>query len=596
MPLAAAVSNQSPKSANNQLLLGIVVACLVALISYSVYLSQHRVYQVDECQNFYMAKVLAAGQSAEFFTSSALFLFGPLSWISQMHLRSAEMYALGRLVFLAVFWLNILLLASIARARVPSGRMVIALLAAATLAPLWDYGFEIRHDNLVLLGILTIWWLARVKHLGIVSYLAAGAITVVLLFIAVKSIVYVVPLSGAILLFPPPGHKKSRWTLGAAWIGGAVVAFFLVWLCYQSKGAWDGYLATFRGISKYSAAKAASAATTESATPGRFAPWGTLGRLPRQTPLLLALTVAACAAVLLDLVRRQRAVLTWNGMLPEFLLVVGALAGLMANPTPFPYNLVHVVPYAFLLAYPYGALLWERVRVQPGLSPVVAAIAVFLHFFPFGLAAIRHLDFSNSRQKALMTLAENLTDPKNDRVYDATGMVLTRGSIHYYWYLHSLNASLISKPGFRARDMLAAQPAAVFIPSYRTDWLQKEDHAFIRSRYVPLANDFWVLGSVLPVGGGSFEIVHPGRYCVVPETFTGTPENIANSAATTNTSVVGSLDGSPLSEKPIELSVGNHHLETSSGSALEVVWVGPTLDSVPHLSPGDHDLLFVNWY
>lgn len=577
------------------MLLGLVVACLALLISYSVYLSRHRIYQVDECQNFYMAKILAAGQSSEFFTSSALFLFGPLSWISQMHLRSAEMYAMGRLVFLAVFWLNILLLASIARARVPSGRILVALLGAATLAPLWDYGFEIRHDNLVLLGVLTIWWLARVKQLGICSYLASGAITVILLFIAVKSVVYVVPLSGAILLFPPPGSKKSRWALGAAWFGGAVVAFFIVWLCYKSKGAWDAYLAIFRGISKYSAVKAASAATTDAATSGRFAPWSTLGRLPSQTPLLLALAFAAGAAVLVDLFRHRRAALTWNGMLPEFLLVLGALAALIVNPTPFPYNLVHVVPYAFALAYPYGALLWERVRVQAGLSPVVAAIAIFLHFFPFGLATIRHLDFSNSRQKTLMTLAENLTDPKNDQVYDATGMVLTRWSIHYYWYLHSLNVRFITMPGFRVRDMLAARPAAVFIPSYRTDWLPKEDHAFIRSRYVPLANDFWVLGSVLPAGGGSFEIAHPGRYCVVPITSAGTPESIANSPATTH-SVVGSLDGTPFSDKPIQLTVGTHHLETSSNSALEIVWVGPTLDSVPRLSPGDHDLLFVNWY
>lgn len=595
--VAAAASDRSSNSTKpNGFLTALVLACLALLIGFSVYLSWHRIYQVDECQNFYMAKVLAAGQSSQFFTSSALFLFGPLSWISQMHIRSAEMYALGRLVFLAVFWLNILLLASIARARVPSGSILIALLGAATLAPLWDYGFEIRHDNLVLLGVLALWWLVRIKPMGIPSYLAAGAVTVVLLFIAVKAVVYVVPLSGAVLLFPPPGHKKSRLPLWAAWIGGALVAFFLVWLCYKSKGAWDGYLAMFRGISKYSAAKAASAATANTTTSGRFAPWDTLARLLTQTPLLLALTFAACVAVLLDLFRRRRAALTWDGLLPEFLLVLGALAGLMANPTPFAYNLIHVVPYAFALAYPYGAMLWGRFRLLAGLAPVVAAVAIFLHFFPFGTSTIRHLYFPNSRQKTLMTLAEDLTDPKDDQVYDATGMVLTRWSIHYYWYLHSLNAPLITTPGFRVRDMLAAKPAAVFIPSYRTDWLPAEDHAFIRSRYVPLADDFWVLGSVLPAGGGSFEIVHPGRYCVVPATSLGAPESSTNSAAATNTSLAGSIDGTPLSGKPVELTVGTHHFESPGNSAPAIVWVGPTLDSVPQLGPGDHRLLFVNWY
>ena len=592
-PAAAAQGQPSLAPGKRHPLLTVVLfGAVIFLVSYSVYLSQNRIYQVDECQNFYMAKVLAAGQSSQFFTSSALFLFGPLSWLTQMHLGSWEMYAIGRLTFLAVFWANILLLASIARSRVADGGFLIALLGAATLAPLWDYGFEIRHDNLVLLGVLVTWWLVRVKQLGIASYLIAGAITVSLLFVAVKSVVYVVPLSGAILLFPPSGQKKSRWILGAAWAGGAILAFLLIRLCYASEGAWDSYLATFRGISKYSAVTAAAGKVN---TTGRFAPWGTLERLLTQTPLLLAFTAAACIAVGFDLIRRRRAALTWNGPLPEFLLVLGCFAGLMVNPTPFAYNLVHVVPYAFALAYPFGAQIWERLRDQAGLAPVVAAVAIFLHFFPFGTASIRHLDVPNSRQKELMNLAEDLTDPKNDQVYDATGMVLTRWSIHYYWYLHSLNASLITKPGFRVRDMLSARPATVFIPSYRTDWLQPEDHAFIRDRYIPLADDFWVLGSALPAGGGSFEIFHSGRYCVVPAASLA-DGTATNSPPVANEPVVGSIDGVALSNKPIELTAGAHRLETSGKSELIVVWVGPNLDGVPSLAPGRHQFLFVNWY
>ncbi len=564
---------------HHPLLIFLLLGGLIFLFSYSVYLSQHRIYQVDECQNFYMAKVLAAGQSSQFFTSSALFLFGPLSWVTQMHLESSEMYAIGRLIFLAVFWTNILLLASIVRNRVGTVGFLVALLSAATLAPLWDYGFEIRHDNLVLLGVLLMWWLVRVKQIGIVSYLVAGAITVALLFVAVKSVVYVVPLSGAILLFPPSGHKKSRWILGAAWAGGAILAFLLIRLCYASEGAWDSYLATFRGISKYSAVTAAAGKVN---TTGRFAPWDTLARLLTQTPLLLAFTAAACIAVAVDLVRRRRAALTWDGALPEFLLVLGCFAGLMANPNPYAYNLVHIVPYAFVLAYPYAVQLWNLIRGQAGLVPVVTGVILFLHLSPFGMATSRHLDFLNTRQKTLMSLAENLTDPKTDQVYDATGMVLTRWSIHYYWYLHSLNAPLITTPGFRVRDMLAAKPAVVFIPSYRTDWLPEEDHRFIDQQYVPLADDFYILGKTLAPGGGSFEIVHAGRYCVVP--------------ARTGSSKTGTLDGIALSDKPVDLSVGIHRLETATNSSLAVVWVGPNLDGVPRLSPGDHDSLFVNWY
>lgn len=593
----SAVSASLDTSSKSAQLTGVLTAVLVAglalLVSFSIYLSQHRIYQVDECQNLYMAKVLAAGQSSHFFTSSALFLFGPLSWLLQMHVRSAEMYSLARLLFQVVFWLNLLLLAAIARARVPSGKLLIALLGAATLAPLWDYGFEIRHDNLVLLGILLIWWLVRVKSLGIPSYVAAGAITVVLLFIAVKTLVYVAPLSAAVLLFPPPGHNKSRWVLGTAWIGGAVAAGLVIFSC-ESKEAWDSYLAVFRVVSKYSAVKAAGAGAAT--TTSRFAPWGTLARLLNQTPLLLALTVGACVSVLGDLFRHRRAALTWNGLFPEFLLVIGALAGLMANPNPFPYNLVHVVPYAFLFAYPYAALLWRQLRVHAVLVPVSVAVVIILHLIPFGLATSRHLDYPNTRQDKLMNLAEDLTDPADDQVYDATGMVLTRWSIHYHWYLHSLNAAFITKPGFRVRDMLAAKPAAVFIPSYRTDWLQKEDHEFISSRYVPLADDFWVLGNILPAGGGSIEIVHPGRYCVVPVSSLEVSATTTKAPAATDSSMTGSLDGVALSGKPIDLAVGTHRLETAGNTAPSIVWVGPTLESVPHLSPGNHRFLFQNWY
>src|SRR5262249_28866552 len=107
------------------------------------------------------------------------------------------------------------------------------------------------------------------------------------------------------------------------------------------------------------------------------------------------------------------------------------------------------------------------------------------------------------------------TDPEKDRVYDAVGMVPTRRSIDFHWFLHSLNIQqFVNGPGPRVREMLAARPAAVFIPNYRTDWLPKEDHDFIAKRYVAISDDFWVLGKVLPAGGGSFEIVHPGRYRV----------------------------------------------------------------------------------
>lgn len=201
-----------------------------------------------------------------------------------------------------------------------------------------------------------------------------------------------------------------------------------------------------------------------------------------------------------------------------------------------------------------------------------------------------------------MQLAEDLTDAKNDPVYDGIGLVPTRRSVGFHWFLHSFNIqSFRTGPGPFVRDMLATNPAAVIITSYRTDWLPEQDHAFIRSNYVTLADDFWVLGKVLPVGGGTFEIIHPGRYRIstlagsdlagtYPEGLKGmmTPEEPGK--------FEGSLDGAPIPDHPIELTVGTHRIEAASNCQPAVVWVGPRRNRPHRLPPGDHRSLFVNWY
>jgi len=542
-----------------------------------------------------MARILATGQSPEFYTFRSLFLMGPLCWLAQNATQSAALFASARLLFLAIFWINLVLLAAIASGNLFSTRGLIALTAGATLAPLWDYGFEIRHDNLVLTSLLFIWWAVRVKPMGLLSYALAGAATLGALLLAVKCLVYVLPLAVAILAFPPPAHGKPRWQLALAGISGAILVAALIRVSSGSWDAWEAYIAVLRGVASHSAAAGVGGVS-------RFWPWETLARLPGQTPLLLALTIAGCYAVVSVLVRRRKAALTWEGSLPEVLLLAGALAALMVNPTPFPYNLLHVVPYAFLLAFKYGETIWKELRYRTKLWPFIAGVLAFLHLVPFAVASKRHLDRPNSRQQELMRLAEKMSDPVKDPVYDAIGMVPTRRSIHFQWYLHSLNIrALVDTPGSRVRDMLAARPAAVFIPSYRTTWLPPEDHVFIEQRYVPLADDFWVLGTVLPSGGGMFEIFHPGRYRIAKlkpaaDSDTNSTPAVKTVPLELDGLVTGTLDGTTMSNQSVELSAGTHRIETARDSQLAVVWVGPRLEEVPHLGPGSHRTLFWNWY
>jgi hypothetical protein len=582
-----------------RVLTGVLFAILAFLVWFSSYLAATRIYQVDECQNIYMARVFATGQSGQFFTTGSLFLLGPLSWLTRGATVSADLLASARLLFLGVFWLNLILLAAVASGRLVSARGIIALAAAATLAPLWDYGFEIRHDNLILTGVLLSWWALRVRPMGVRSYVLLGALAVALMFVAVKSVVYVLPLACAALAFRPAAHRAAWWRLALAWGAGAVGALGLIRLAYGSGGLWDLYFSAFHHVVKVSAGGGAGSA--------RSWPWSTLARLLTQTPLLLALAAAACAAFAIELRRRGRAVLTWDGLLPEVLLAAGALAALMANPTPFPYNLLHVVPFIFVLVFRYTAGLWDAFGGASSahwsrLWPISGGVLLFAHVLPFGMVTQRHLEFLNFRQESLMRLAEQVTDPAKDRVYDGIGMVPTRSSIDFQWYLHSLNIDSFTKgPGPRVHDMLAARPAAVFIPNYRTDWLTDEDQAFIRERYVALSDDFWVLGKMLPAGGGTFEVIHPGRYRIASQDgsdLIGTyPESWRGLLVKPEEgSLTGKLDGKPLPSRPVELAVGTHRIETSTDCQPAIFWVGPRLDRLPRMGRGDHQWLFVNWY
>jgi hypothetical protein len=432
------------------------------------------------------------------------------------------------------------------------------------------------------------WCVARVRPTGLQPFFIAGALAVGLPFIALKAVAFTLPISAAILAFPPPGQRAPRWKLALAWAAGALGMFALIRLAYGAAGLWDVYVADL------------SRPLRDVRGGNRFGPGEVLSRLLGQTPLLLAFLTAALAAVAVDLRRRGKGALTWDGPLPEALLFLDALAVLLINPAPEPCNLLHLVPYAFLFAFRYASELLPELWGRLALRPVLVALVVFAHFVPFGVATRRHLGWTNYHQEARMRLAEGLTDPARDSVFDGVGMVPTRPGIGFYWLLPDLNRPSMADEQ-AVWDMLAARPAAVFLPNYRTDRLPQQDQAFIRERYVPLTDDFWVLGKVLPAGGGAFKVVHPGRYRISSlqgSDLAGTyPGGLAGLMAPLEEgSLVGTLDGAPLSKRPVELTVGTHRIETNPGCQPAVVWMGPRQDRMGRLGDSDHHFLFVKWY
>jgi hypothetical protein len=345
------------------------------------------------------------------------------------------------------------------------------------------------------------------------------------------------------------------------------------------------------------------------AVPGetsRFWPFPlTLPRLLTQTPLLLAVAIAAFIACGATLLRDKRAALNWDGILPELLLLGIALVALFTNPNPYPYNLLHVVPYMFLLAFRYGSMLWEKLPQRSAFAPAVLSVIAVTHLAPFGLSTRRHWAVPNFRQEELMDLTEDMTDPQKDTIFDGIGMVPTRKVCDVRAFLHGQSMkTFLSPAGPHIRDMLAANPPSVIILSYRTDWLPKEDHDFFRERYVPLADDFMVLGNLLPAGGGTFQVFHAGRYRITSaggSNIIGTypePKTFKEALAQPKEvpPLAGTIDGVPLDGRPIELSAGPHRIDCPPDQRPAVVWLGPHLNEAPRMPGANHQTLFENWY
>jgi hypothetical protein len=592
----ASQETRVPARATSLLLTAISIALLLASIGLlgwlSFSLAGFRIYQVDECVNVFAARMIAAHES-----TSGMDLFQLLlSWVLPAGARAVELFASARLVMWLIFWLNLILIALATGERIFSRRWLFALAGAAMLAPLWDYGFEIRHDNLLLAGVLLIWGVVRFQPPRLGNYFFVGACAVALNFVSIKSVVYTFPICLGIFLFPPPGQRPARWKLCLAGCLGAMLAFVIVRLILRSAAPDHDYLAGVKGM---------ASVPTESF---RFWPFSlTLPRMLTQTPLLVALVFAALISCAAAVLREKRAALNWDGILPEALLLGAALTALCINPNPYPYNLIHIAPYAFLLAYRYGAILWKQYPQHAAFAPVALSIIVFTHVIPFTATTRRHWSVPNYDQEHLMTLSEDLTDPDKDTIFDGVGMVPTRKLCDMRSLIHGqalMNLVKNSHDGMQMRGFLEANPPSIVILNYRTEWMSDQDKEFLSQRYVPIADDFMVLGNQLPAGGGTFEVFHAGRYRIT----SAEGSNIIGTYAGPKTmkealtpqpeppALVGTIDGKPFDGKPVELSLGTHRIECSADHKAAVEWVGPHVDKLPRLMGMDRHRLFMNWY
>ncbi|HEY4984271.1 MAG TPA: hypothetical protein VIJ24_04345, partial [Verrucomicrobiae bacterium] len=151
-----------------------MLTTLAGLIWFSLHLASMRIYQVDECTEVYVARTLAT-DSARANVGHVTLFQALLSPFTRAFSCSADLFTAARFVMVELFWLNLVLMALATGEKLFSLRGLIALVGAVTLAPLWDYGFEIRHDNLLLTGLLLMWCTVRLRPVGLQSYFIIGA-------------------------------------------------------------------------------------------------------------------------------------------------------------------------------------------------------------------------------------------------------------------------------------------------------------------------------------------------------------------------------------------------------------------------------------
>jgi hypothetical protein len=544
------------------------VFLLVALAAFSEYLSLNRIFQVDELQNVFTARLLAKHLEKQYSAFASLMFFGPMMWLGGTIERSALLLRSERLLFFVLFWVNLCLIVHCAGVRLRSGRGVLALLLAATLAPLWDYGFEIRHDNALLTMILLAWSAARpLVDGGKRRLFLVGFVAVVSEFIAYKAFAYLVPIAFFAMAAAWLKEKRPLRGVVASTAAGALTALVVSVLIHLVAGTWSLFWTNLLSFEKVSTGKVI-----------RFSAAPTLSRLIFETPLLLVAVSIALTAAARGL--RSSGWFSRESLVPEVFLLAIAVGAILVNPTPFPYNLVLVTPQAAILVFrlaPAAVMLWSRRRVWQ----LVLSIALLVHGVVWLLITRRHVYMSNARQMELASTAEELTDPRVHAVFDGSGLVPTRHPPGYHWLIHSFSIGFFRSGAWEPiRMQLARGQTPVIIPNYRIVALPPDDLRFITAHYVPLSGDFFVAGTVLGTGQNRWDCLVPGRYYVGWDGGSGGVR----------------IDGMPLAQPDaVVFTRGPHEVNTIS-PRVWVIWLGPHVKTPPRMGQGRPADVLVNWY
>jgi len=533
----------------------LLVAAALFVASVLVPLAMSRYVHVDECQLAYNAALLGIHGLPEFVNFHSP-LVVPLSWIAARGGASWPRLLEMRAAFLLLFLLDLVLAALFApRIRGLPARAG-ALLGLCLVEPFWRHGFEIRHDVLMLactLGLFALTQRAAAGRIGLGGFALAGALSGWMQMNSFKA--FLIWPAAMILLFGASRVTRGRdlattraaLAAAAGFAAAAAAAFALL----ASAGLATVYL---RGLLSLS---------SSAMEVYRFAAGARLISLLLELPHLTFLAVVGAVAAVSDLRRRE-----WRSSLPSVLTAAWLILELVAlhlNPTPFTYNLIHVIPFLYLAAIDGLGRLFERLRPAGRAILVTTAAAATLTSFVWSWNHDPIGRSSAAPQRQYVEAAEALSGP-DDPVLDAAGLVLSRRPPGRDWMLHSLLVPAYRRGERETYDeMLRRTPTPVLLTNYRWEWLGAEDRRLVQDRYVSIAPRLLVLGGRRS-GPGLLEIYRPGRYRVSPD----------------SPGLAIAIDGSSVPPAGVvHLDTGEHEL--SAGAIW--AWLGPDLDDFPDPGP-----------
>lgn len=568
--------NTSPALSTRQILerRRFLIPTLALFVIAGGWLAAHRIFQVDEVQTMHMAWLLSQADAGSYSNSIEMYMI-PLSFLSRCFQDPFAYMVACRFIFFALFAASCVILARGVSNR-SRPRFFGALLLLGTTPILWDYGFEVRHDNVVILGLsILICVLINRRPGKTVGYLAVSSALGGILFLSsYKSVVLWGPILGYLALLSVIRDRVSILRVIAAVATGIVSAAILALAGHLLLGSLPLYLKVSRSFFG-----------TIRTGPIRFFNWDYLRQFIYVHPWLIALSVLFLILKAGRVVRGLFSGVAFRQNDPQakryMLLLLGPVF-LALNPTPFPYNYMYVA----VLVFPAVFHLTDQALTRSIVRRWIIILTLLLFQFAPGLIqTLRHFYYSNDTQRKITTFVNTFTEPE-DCLFDGAGLAMFRKGPGEMWYLHSLNkAGYLAGDILNVRDMLACNPCPVLVKSYKWDFMLPDDFAFIRSRYVPFHQVIWILGcGIHPEAPGEypFEIHRNGYYAVTTRTF-GLPPTLK-------------VDGVSVDSRPVFLRRGLHVLDIQTPSdKVFVLWTKNDYEPLVSV-PTVFQPVFINWY